>query len=76
MCETLFEDLNPDLYLLHLTSTYTYRVNVAPRVCNAIEHQRVLYFVFSNVNDIINHKIFIAHMLHKTLLINYFKIKL
>ena len=69
-------NLNSDPYPPHPTNTYTYGVTIAPRVCDDIKHQWFLYFVFLNVNDIIYHKIFIAHVLHKTLLINYFKIKL
>ena len=35
MCVKLSpKDLNPDLYPLHPTSIYTYRVTIAPRVCD------------------------------------------
>ena len=30
------EDLNPDLYPLHPTSTYTCRVTIVPKVCGDI----------------------------------------
>ena len=37
MCVKLpLEDLNPGLYPLHPTSTYTYGVTIASRVCDGI----------------------------------------
>ena len=32
-------DLNPDSYPLHLISTYTYGVTIAPRVCGGIPYE-------------------------------------
>ena len=37
MCvKLLLGDLNPNPYPLHPTNTYTYRVIIAPRVCDGV----------------------------------------
>ena len=40
------ENLNPNPYSLHLTSTYTYKVTTAPRMCSGKERN---FFFFSNL---------------------------
>ena len=47
MCVKLpFRDLNPDSYPPHLTSTYTYEMTIAPKVCSGSYTYYIDYLLF------------------------------